>query len=62
MACMEHRCVNRDCDWVAFDNSRHGPGFCPKCGGDVRTEFDEPPEREYDARDEWDEAPDGDEE
>ena len=39
MACMEHTCV--DCNWSTFDNTSHGPGVCPKCGGRLQHTFDE---------------------
>ncbi len=45
-ACMSHYCTNPKCTWMDFDNSR-GPSICPKCGGHVVHDFDEP----YDKRD-----------
>ena len=43
MACMEHICRNRHCDFVAMNNDPRPPARCPDCGGsDFASHFDEP--------------------
>lgn len=50
MACMEHYCDNRQCDWSAMDNESHKK--CPKCGGKVISFFDEEGDHHPDPRQE----------
>jgi predicted RNA-binding Zn-ribbon protein involved in translation (DUF1610 family) len=43
MSCMEHRC--QVCDWVTFNNNP-SMGFCPKCGEDIISSYDDDEEDE----------------
>ena len=51
MACMTHECLNSKCNWMKFDN-HSGPSYCPKCGGEVTSQYDEQDAIESDCDDE----------
>lgn len=53
MACMEHHCMNFQCDWFEMDNELHDK--CPKCGAKVRSYFDEENDHYPDPRKEYEE-------
>jgi len=46
MACMEHICIQQKCGWYVIDNQSHK--CCPRCGGPVRSYFDEEGNLYYD--------------
>ena len=63
MACLEHVCLNRACDWIGFDNQTRSS--CPKCGGPVQSTYDEEDDDLdvddlHDDDDDWDDDDDED--
>lgn len=44
MACVEHECTR--CTWATMNNIAR-VSFCPRCGGDVRSTFDEADDMQY---------------
>lgn len=54
MACLDHTCLNPECDQIWFDNERDSdcPGGCEGFG--VTNHFDEYPEEFHDGQDDYD--------